>query len=216
MCFCPWPRLLGGSTRPESLQRFTKPLLWSPLHPCGTMVHVEQYDLSQTCQHSSLMKPSTSAGERCSLLVQCWGSDTYQVPRVNSCTLGLILLVWLQTPQLSAGSYGEYCFTSVSGNRCLKTPAKGLMCLVLRCDILLQPLQVRYRKPNLSWEPVISRSPRGQKANHRAPPCSLHAGPPGPFYGDMETGPAIITVSVISLFVHRPAILASASSCSLF
>lgn len=109
------------------------------------------------------MKPSTSAGERCSLPGQCWGSKHLPGSRSQLLNTGPDSLSLAQKRQLSAGSYGECCFTSVSGNRPLKTPAKGLMSLVLSCDILLQTLQARYRKPNFSWETVISRSPRDRK-----------------------------------------------------
>lgn len=113
--------------------------------------------------------PSTSAGERYSLPGPCWGSKHLPGSQSQPPCTGLILLAWQHKQQLSAGSYGECCFTSVSGIRPLKTPAKGLMSLAPRCDILLQALPVRYRKPDLSGETVISRSLRGWKANHRGP-----------------------------------------------
>lgn len=142
------------------------------------MVHVKQYDLSRPCPHSGLMKPFHLCRREMQSAWACWGSKHLPGSQSQPPCTGFVLLAWQHKQQLSAGSYGECCFTSVSGIRPLKTPAKGLMSLAPRCDILLQALPVRYRKPDLSGEAVISRSLRGRKLIIGGPPCSPHAGPP--------------------------------------
>lgn len=131
-------------------------------------------------------------------------ASTCQVPRVSSCTLCLILLVWLQKQQLSAGSYGECCFTSGSANSPLKAPAKSLMSLVLRCDIRFRLYKSGTGSPTSPGRLCNQQVTKGTESYSQGPALLSSCRATLTFLWGCGNSPTITTESVTRLFTGLP------------